>query len=445
MKKIIIAVLSVFLFILFIAGCFVMYKMYKFHKEVTNYIFYENFEGESGPGAAGAEGQSSDTITFEGKRNQLTYFFRENDRKVKDLISDGKYEEALKEAESAIESAEEFESLYGNGEYHFINIYNNIAKALRKLGHYDEALETYKKITELEKYENVYLRLTVAETLCEAGRYEESLQELDSCINAAKESVNANANDRLSLIAMKKTLEAAYISKGDVLQQMGRYQDAIKEYDNSISIEMEREYKEYMAYMGKAKAFEAMGKLDESVKAMDAFVAAAKDKEAKSSAHSWKATYLYRAGKYKEAIDEYDKAISSTEQKVHGGIFVWKAKALFKIGQTKEAYKVLDEANLNDIYANNKAAYITKAEIAKEVGEIDSETENAYALFIEFAEKKEFKKAYIALNQFIAYSRLENKPVNIRQTDYDKWLSVSENYGKDFFVKAINSCMPRQE
>lgn len=153
--------------------------------------------------------------------------------------------------------------------------------------------------------------------LARLGKYNEAIKAYDEAISLDPEYVNA------------------WYAKGNNLNNLGRYNEAIEAYDGAIRLDPKYEN----AWYGKGVNLKKLERYDEAIKAYDEAIRL-DPKDAKA----WcaKGNALDMQGKYDEAIENYDEAIRLDPQ----GANAWYAKgnALNDLGRYDEAIKAYDEA-----------------------------------------------------------------------------------------------------
>src|SRR5918996_860210 len=108
--------------------------------------------------------------------------------------------------------------------------------------------------------------------------------------------------DGVKNAALKQNDKQAWLSKGDVLNRMGNFSEAIIAYDAALMIDP----KDKQAWLSKGDALNRMGNFSEAIIAYDsALMIDPKDKQAWLS----KGDALNRMGNFSEAIIAYDSAL----------------------------------------------------------------------------------------------------------------------------------------
>jgi len=101
-----------------------------------------------------------------------------------------------------------------------IQLLNNIGVSLARIGEYEKAVETYKKIIELN-HKNSRTYYNIGASLINLGRYEEAIE-------VYKRAIKLNPNDYNS-----------YYGMGFSLSKLGRYEEAIEVYKRAIGLNPE--------------------------------------------------------------------------------------------------------------------------------------------------------------------------------------------------------------
>lgn len=135
-----------------------------------------------------------------------------------------------------------------------------------------------------------------------------------------------------------------WVEKGDTLSDQGKYDEAIKTYDEAIALDSN--YVE--AWYKKGIAFNASGKYDEAILAYDEAIYSYNRSTWQGPDLEWiflnKGLALAAQGKYEDAVQAYDEAITLDSEYVDA----WnnKAIALNALGKYDEATLAYDEAIL---------------------------------------------------------------------------------------------------
>jgi len=183
--------------------------------------------------------------------------------------------------------------------------------------------------------------------LLELGRYEEALK----CYE--------------ELIKINPNYAEVWYAKGVVLRSLGRNEDAIKCYDEAIKINPN--YAE--AWVGKGMALANLGRNEDALKCYDEAI-----KINPNYAQAWahKGFALLKLGIYDdEAIKRFDEAIKIDPN--YAQAWVGKGSALLKLGRYDEAIKCFDEAIKID--PNYAAAWYGKGIALLNLGRDDEANE----------------------------------------------------------------------
>lgn len=195
-----------------------------------------------------------------------------------------------------------------------INKYKKMGLNLNLLGKYDLAIKYFKKVLKLDEYN------------------------FDALINMAAALIRLNKSDEaLSLFhkahKVKPKDEFTLSEIGNIMFSKGRYSDAIKSYEEVISIN--REHKS--AYYNKALAYEKMKEYGNAIKGYAELIEV--DKNYFDGYYS-KARVEENIGLYKDAIDTYKNLAKVTEDDIQPYLKI--AQVYNKIGFYKHALEYLD-------------------------------------------------------------------------------------------------------
>lgn len=183
--------------------------------------------------------------------------------------------------------------------------------------------------------------------LARLGKYDEAIKAYDDAIKLDPGYVNA------------------WYAKGNNLNNLGRYDEAINAYDEAIRLDPKYEN----AWYAKGFNLKKLERYDEAIKAYDEAIRL-DPKDAKA----WcaKGNVLDMQGKYDAAIENYDEAIRLDPQ----GANAWYAKgnALSDLGKYDEAINAYDEAIRLDPQDAN-ARYAKGVDLKKQ-GKYDAAIEN---------------------------------------------------------------------
>jgi tetratricopeptide (TPR) repeat protein len=213
--------------------------------------------------------------------------------------------------------------------------------------------------------ENDQIRLLKANILNKLGRWEEAIE---CCDKAIEQFTNS------------KYLEKGIQNeKGEALNSLGRYEEAIECWDKNIK-HFEKEFKKSMDTDGpfwsslydKAETLQKLGRYEEEIKLREKImeVDEADDNyhDRCGSEHTW--WYIVRRlndlGRHEEAIKLCDKV--SVHNPVDSEVWESKADALEKLGRHEEAIKCWDKAIEIESEYPLMSFYVSKAEILSKLG-----------------------------------------------------------------------------
>ena len=130
------------------------------------------------------------------------------------------------------------------------------AMSLEDAGRREEALQAYKRITELEP-QNAIAWWRMAALLKEERKYNQSLQAYDMVLELQSQFMEE---------------ARAWMGKGDILNETGRREEAMAAYSMVLEIE-DRELQEnpesYIAWLDKGRLLYRMGRYEEAIEAYD--------------------------------------------------------------------------------------------------------------------------------------------------------------------------------
>ena len=221
---------------------------------------------------------------------------------------------------------------------------------LGRLGKYEEAIKSYDKAIEIDpNHEAAWYNKGVA--LGELGKHEESIKCYDRAIEIDPNHEAAWYNKGWNLGRLGKHEEAiksydkateidpndeeAWFGKGWNLSRLGKYEEAIKSYDKAI--EIKPNYKE--AWFGKGWNLSKLGKHEEAIKCYDRAIEINPNDEAAWYNKAWD---LGELGKHEESIKCYDRAIEIDPNDEEA--WFRKGRNLSKLERYKEAAKCFERA-----------------------------------------------------------------------------------------------------
>jgi len=162
----------------------------------------------------------------------------------------------------------------------------------------------------------------------------------------------------ISLVEAKTAAE--WYNEGVDLGQLGKYEEAIKAYDEALKINPQL----VEAWNNKGAALSDIGRNDDAIKAIDQAL-----KINPQYAGAWynKGGALYDLGRNQEAIKAYDQALKINPQ--YADAWINKGIALDELKRYEEAIKAFDEAL--KINPQNAIAWNNKGIILKNLGRND--------------------------------------------------------------------------
>ncbi len=237
------------------------------------------------------------------------------------LISERRYEEALKALNKAIEiSPKEGNALSRKG------------LALINLGRHEEALEVFNKAIELNP-KNGFALSRKGAALGNLGRHEEALEVFNKAIEL-------NPKNGFALLR-----------KGTALGNLGRHEEALEVFNKAIELNPKNGF----ALLRKGTALINLGRHEE---ALEVFNKAIELNPKNGFALLRKGTALINLGRHEEALEVFNKAIELNPK--DGFALSRKGAALGNLGRHEEALEVFNKAielNPKDGFAlSNKGA-----------------------------------------------------------------------------------------
>jgi tetratricopeptide (TPR) repeat protein len=179
-----------------------------------------------------------------------------------------------------------------------------------------EALEMFDAVLAEEK-SYVAAWILRGDSLDNLGRYEEAIASYDQAIS------------------IKPDKYAAWISRGNSLHDLGKYEDAISSYDRAISIQPDK----YAAWYNQGNSLVNLGKYEDAISSYDRAISIQPNKD-----EAWynRGNSLHILGRYEEAIASYDLAISIKPDKDEA--WIWRGISLRRLGRYEEAIASYDQA-----------------------------------------------------------------------------------------------------
>jgi len=202
-------------------------------------------------------------------------------------------------------------------------------KAMMNQGVYDIDGEIVMITNELRRIEGIECG--------DSSRQKEETKEDESGERRKDEVSDEKKDQTIKVIRAEINRDDAkkHFDEGNRLYDLGRYEEAIEEFD--IALDIDPNYKE--AHYNKGNTLRHLKRYEEAIKEYDKALAI--DPNFKE-AHNNKGIALNNLGRYEEAIEEYDKAlaIDPNDKKAHNN----KGYALDDLGRYEEAIKEYDKA-----------------------------------------------------------------------------------------------------
>ncbi|MFW9824752.1 MAG: tetratricopeptide repeat protein [Candidatus Thorarchaeota archaeon] len=230
------------------------------------------------------------------------------------LKSMGQFKEAIRIANQVLESKPKDRDL-------LIDLYEIKGISLKNLRLYDEALQCYDKVINLNP------ELTAPYT--NKGNVYMELDRLEESIEMHQKAIDINPIDELG-----------WNNLGVVHNLMNNFDDALKGFNEALRLNN----RFYQSYWGKGMLLKKLGRFEESVEALDKTLAI---EEANPSAWYHRGSSLFYLGHYKEAYLSYKRALDiepSIAQGKHE-----KMNLLLNIFEDKAEPSVLDTMPLHGI------------------------------------------------------------------------------------------------
>ncbi|MDJ0621659.1 MAG: tetratricopeptide repeat protein [Desulfocapsaceae bacterium] len=228
------------------------------------------------------------------------------------LYNLGKYEEALEKYDRALESDSKYTYLYYRnrglaleklGQYEeaakdydqsiianpgYVDAYNSWGLVLDKLGLREEAIEKYQKALEIGDTDTAIIAAThnrMGIAFYNLGRYEEALKQYEEALAIDPDYAHVY-----------------YHNQGLVFERQTKYEQAIDRYNNALQADPEY----VAAYNSLGIALEQLGRLEEAIKQYDRALTIEHDQQEFTLFN--KGLALEKLSRYEEAIDAYKKA-----------------------------------------------------------------------------------------------------------------------------------------
>ena len=287
----------------------------------------------------------------------------------------GKYEEAIKDFTQAIALKPD----YATG-------YHNKAVALQYLERYEEAIQAFDKAIELkpDDAETIKAKQTVLAKMMRKTSDKSELATNDEEEKDENYWQKQLENYNQQIKEGSKSAEL-YLCKGNALNKLENYEEAIVVFDKAIEIKSDFE----TAYNCKGYALHGLKKYEEAIAAFEKAIELDHDY---ADAYNGRGATLSKLGKYEEAIVEYDRVI---ELMPNAAVpYAYKGNTYIFLKQYDEALKWCNKAiELDPNYAD---AYIGKGTTLHQLGKYEEaivEYDKAIALKPHFQEALDNKKA----------------------------------------------------
>ena len=241
----------------------------------------------------------------------------------------------------------------------------HIGSFLIKIHGKEDYKEKWSKAVEIEKifishYDDLPLRVLMSGALEEPGKYDNFANNLQS----NKSDIHSKGKDTKNKISYLFGIIRAHrwLIKGINLKKLGKYDEAIKCYDEAIRINPD----DADIWKSKGITLKKLGKYDEAIKCYDEAI---KINPFAVDAGVWynKGISLNKLGKYDEEIKCYDEAIRINPE--YDNAWYNKGIALTDLERYEEAIKCYDEAVRINPFAVD--AHIGKAK-AIALGKLES-------------------------------------------------------------------------
>ncbi|MDX2049598.1 MAG: tetratricopeptide repeat protein, partial [Rickettsiaceae bacterium] len=260
-----------------------------------------------------------------------------------------RHEDAIKAYDEAIRLKQDYADAYFNK-----------GNALEKLSRHTDAISAFDEAIRLEPNDALAYN-NKGIVLRNLSRYEDAIAAFDEAIRLEPNDALAYNNKGIALRNLSRYEEAAmiFLEIGNVLDNLSRYLEAIRAYDEAIKLKPDLA----LAYYNKGAIMHKMSRYNEAVTAFDeAIRLKPEDREFCTKANNIKgiafeklsryaeaATAYLAEGiafdqlfKYEEAIIAYDKAIRLAPN--DAGAYNIKGLALYNLARYEEAIEVLDAA-----------------------------------------------------------------------------------------------------
>ena len=176
-------------------------------------------------------------------------------------------------------------------------------EALANLERYQEALECYEGALSITQ-SHFFVFRPMAEALLHLDRIDEAIHCYDAAIAQDKQNVGPPGSDPLKQSAQ------LFVEKGQFLNRVGRFSDAIEYFDNAFALGTTAP----VGWSGKGDALSELGRKEEAITCYEQAISAwcrnlSDEHSASPGALLNYGSVLERAGRYQEAISRYDRAM----------------------------------------------------------------------------------------------------------------------------------------
>jgi tetratricopeptide (TPR) repeat protein len=242
----------------------------------------------------------------------------------------GRYDEAIESYDHALKiKPDDYETLYNRG------------VSLHNLGEYEDAIKSYDRAISIkpDDHDTWYSRGVSMNML---GRYDEAKASFEYAIKIKDKPWEDWEPTLTELGLHNKAIffnpgdNEAWNDRGDSLYNLGRYEEAIKSYDEAISFK----YNNHEAsWYNRGKSLYNLGRYEEAIKSYNRAISFKHDKH-----EAWhnRGDSLFHLSRYEEAVESYDRAISFQ----HDDHEAWYGRgiSLGNLGRYEEAIESYDRA-----------------------------------------------------------------------------------------------------
>ncbi|MEI0539768.1 tetratricopeptide repeat protein [Brachyspira pulli] len=227
--------------------------------------------------------------------------------KIKKLIEEKHFEEAIKLCDEAIEKDNKDEDAYFQK-----------ASCYFELKDYNTAIENLNKLIELNpKYKHAYFNRAISKAKLEM--YEEAIKDYDKAIELNSNDEVYYINRGLSKSNLERYEEAiedfniaielepnnseAYLNRGISKSDLGNDKEAIEDYNKAIELNPNYE----IAYINRSSCYEKLEQYQDAIKDLDKAIELNQYNE---NAYFYRGVYKQFIGLYDNSIDDFSKTIS---------------------------------------------------------------------------------------------------------------------------------------